>query len=78
MDARISEGLDLSGVNILHVNPSAKYAADDKLRELIDSFIAKFTSNSVLAIITGDINFKESILKARRKQISNFNPWFKL
>ncbi len=55
---------------MVHVNSSSKNAADAKLEELIDMFIHKFGSNSVLVVITGDINFAKPIRSARRKDIT--------
>ncbi|CAG2109142.1 unnamed protein product [Medioppia subpectinata] len=70
MDAHVCESLDRNGVVVVHVNSTAKNAADDKLKELIDMFVDKFGSDSVLVVITGDINFAQPIRGARRKEIA--------
>jgi len=69
LNKTISEGLNNSGVDILHVNSTSKNAADDKLAEVMDNFTDKFGSDSVLVVITSDINFRKPILKARQKDL---------
>ncbi|CAG2114039.1 unnamed protein product, partial [Medioppia subpectinata] len=67
----IADGLNRNGVIVAHVNSSAKNAADDKLSELMDSFVDNFGHSSpVLVVITGDINFAKTIRNAIRKSIT--------
>ena len=67
----VSERLDRNGVNVVHVNSTAKNAAEDKLQELIDMYIDKYggTGNAVLCIISSDINLAKQIRNARRKDL---------
>ena len=71
VDQRLLEGLDKNGVVVVHVNCTAKNAADDKLQELIDMYVDKYGADgsALLCIITGDINFAKPIRNARRKDL---------
>ena len=66
----VSEGLNRNGVIVANGNFAAKNVADDRLQEMIDMFVDKFGAKSVLAVITGDINFAKPIRNARRKDVS--------
>ena len=67
----IAEGLDKNGVNVVHVNNTAKNAAEDKLQELINVFVDKYggTGSAVLCIISSDINLAKQIRNARHKDL---------
>jgi hypothetical protein len=67
---KVSNSLNNTGVFIAHVDGCAKNAADDKLQELMDVFVDKYSSDVnhfLLVVITSDINFVKPILNARRK-----------
>ena len=71
LGALISESLDKNGVNVVHVNSTAKNAAEDKLQELIDMYVDKYggTGSVVLCIISSDINVAKQIRNARRRDL---------
>ncbi|XP_054169298.1 uncharacterized protein LOC128966470 [Oppia nitens] len=75
LDKHVSDGLNLMGVTIVHVDSLAKNAADDKLKISIDKFIDQSNDNddhhhgNLLVIITGDINFSNCIQRALTKQL---------
>ena len=66
-----SEALDKNGVLVVHVNNSAKNAAEDKLQELIDMYVDNHGTggSAVLCIISSDINLAKQIRMARRKDL---------
>jgi meiosis arrest female protein 1 len=75
----VADGLNNIGVDVLHMNNSAKNAADDKLQEQIDKYVDTIydvrskcphhdrDGQPVLCIITGDINFLKSVRNALSK-----------
>jgi hypothetical protein len=70
LDDRAVEGLNRSGVDILHVNSNRvpfKVDADSKLKEGIEKFVDHHSDSSHLFVISGDIDFAPAIRSAKRK-----------
>ena len=72
IDKRVREGLNKNGLNLIDVPNTAKNAADDKLKELIEKFIDRYRDRgeAVICLITGDINFSSSIRNALHKNLN--------
>ena len=65
-----NEGLNNNGVIVVSVPSNAKNASDDKLQELMQSFIDNFLDKEpVIVLISGDINFDKTIRSALRRDI---------
>ncbi|XP_054164642.1 meiosis regulator and mRNA stability factor 1-like [Oppia nitens] len=71
LDPRHVEGLNRTGVDILHVNPVRvppnKVDADTKLMECIQKFVDHHNNKCAVFVITGDIDFAPAIRSAKRR-----------
>lgn len=52
------------------MNEGSKIDADHKLRENIEKFVDHYGFDSIVVVITGDIDFCASIRSARRKEVT--------
>lgn len=68
-DTKFFDQLNKVGANVLHVNGSAKNAADDKLKESIEKFADMYGKNSIIILISGDADFAPTLRSAKRKGI---------
>nr|XP_039259521.1 meiosis regulator and mRNA stability factor 1-like [Styela clava] len=63
----VIQDLNNAQVNVVHINATAKNAADDKLRQSIRRFAHNHPAPATLVLITGDINFTSEVSDLRHR-----------
>nr|CAB3263650.1 meiosis arrest female protein 1 homolog [Phallusia mammillata] len=63
----VVQDLNNAQVNVIHVNATAKNAADDKLRQSIRRYAQTHTAPATVILITGDCNFTSEVSDLRHR-----------
>ncbi|XP_076815392.1 meiosis regulator and mRNA stability factor 1-like isoform X2 [Clavelina lepadiformis] len=64
---RVIQDLNNAQVNVIHVNATAKNAADDKLRQSIRRYAQNHHAPATVILITGDCNFTSEVSDLRHR-----------